>query len=148
MAVRSAPIGTVRDRAALVRRASLGGACTQGDRGMKFEDCPCSGKTLSRLVHAAILGALARGEGHGYEISQRLGELRSFADQPADLAAIYRALNLMERDGYVAGRWEDPKQGPARKVFRLTPTGRACLRQWRGTLRTYRQDVDELLAFI
>jgi DNA-binding PadR family transcriptional regulator len=115
---------------------------------MRFDDCPCSGKSLSRLVHAAILGALSRGDAHGYEIAQRLGELRSFADQPADYAAIYRTLGLMERDGYVSGRWEDPKQGPARKVFHLTAAGRACLRHWRGTLRSYRNSVDELLSFI
>ncbi len=115
---------------------------------MKFDGCPCSGKSLSRLVHAAILGALARGDAHGYEIAQRLGEHSSYADPPVDFAAIYRTLGLMERDGYVVGHWEDPQQGPARKVFHLTPAGRACLRRWRGTLRTYRSNVDELLAFI
>jgi DNA-binding PadR family transcriptional regulator len=108
--------------------------------------CPCTGKTLARLVHPAILGALAKGEAHGYEISQRLTELSSFA--APDAAGIYRALGAMERDGYVSSHWDAPQAGPARKVFRLTPAGRACLSQWRRTLRAYRSDLDRLLAGI
>jgi DNA-binding PadR family transcriptional regulator len=111
-----------------------------------FETCPCSGKSLSRLVHPAILGALAKGEAHGYEIAQRLHQLPAFASQPADAAGVYRALGGMERDGYVEAHWETPRGGPARKVFALTPLGRACLSQWRRTLRVYRTGLDELLA--
>ena len=110
------------------------------------ENCPCSGKTLARLVHPAILGALSKGEAHGYEIAQRLAELSSFA--APDAAGIYRALNLMERDGYVESRWDAPQAGPPRKVFQLTASGRACLVQWRRTLRAYRGDLDRLLAVI
>jgi DNA-binding PadR family transcriptional regulator len=111
-----------------------------------LENCPCSGKTLTRLVHPAILGALAKGEAHGYEIIQRLAELSSFA--APDAAGIYRALNVMERDGYVAARWDAPQAGPARKVFHLTASGRTCLGQWRRTLHAYRNDLDRLLTII
>ena len=113
---------------------------------VELENCPCSGKTLARLVHPAILGALAKGEAHGYEIAQQLGELSSFATP--DAAGIYRALGEMERAGYVAARWDAPQAGPARKVFQLTPAGRACLGQWRRTLRAYRNDLDRLLAVL
>jgi DNA-binding PadR family transcriptional regulator len=113
-----------------------------------FEDCPCSGRSLARLVHAAVLGALAKGEGHGYEVAQRLAALPAFASQPADFAAIYRALGALERDGYAQSRWEEPRSGPARKVFRLTSAGRACLGQWRRTLRSYRRELDDLLGFL
>jgi DNA-binding PadR family transcriptional regulator len=113
---------------------------------MGSENCPCIGKTLARLVHPAILGALAKGEAHGYELAQRLTELSSFAEP--DAAGIYRALGVMERDGYVSSHWDAPQAGPARKVFRLTASGRACLTQWRRTLRAYRSDLDRLLAAI
>jgi DNA-binding PadR family transcriptional regulator len=113
-----------------------------------FENCPCTGQSLSRLVHPAILGALAKGEAHGYEVTQRLGKLPAFASQPADAAGVYRALGAMERDGYVDAHWETPRSGPARKVFAITPLGRACLGQWRRTLRVYRSDLDQLLAFL
>jgi PadR family transcriptional regulator PadR len=115
---------------------------------VNVDECPCFGKSLSRFVHPTILGALAKGEAHGYEVAQRLSELRSFAAQPADHAGIYRALGSMERAGYVEARWETPKSGPARKVFRLTSAGRSCLGQWRRTLRSYRTDLDEILSFL
>jgi DNA-binding PadR family transcriptional regulator len=54
----------------------------------------------------------------------------------------------MERDGYVSSRWDAPQAGPPRKVFKLTAEGRACLSQWRRTLRAYRSDLDRLLAII
>jgi len=113
---------------------------------MDLENCPCSGKTLARLVHPAVLGALANGEAHGYEIAQRLAELSSFA--APDAAGIYRTLGIMERDGYVSSRWDAPQAGPPRKVFQLTASGRTCLNQWRRTLRAYRKDLDRLLDLI
>ena len=113
---------------------------------VELENCPCSGKTLARLIHPAILGALAKGEAHGYEIAQQLAELSSFA--APDAAGIYRALSVMERDGYVDSHWDAPQAGPARKVFQLTASGRACLGQWRRTLRAYRTDLDRLLAML
>ena len=113
---------------------------------MDEENCPCTGKTLARLVHPAILGALTKGEAHGYEIAQRLTELSSFAEP--DAAGIYRALNVMERDGYLSSRWDAPQAGPPPKVFRLTASGRSCSSQWRCTLRAYRRDLDRLLEGI
>ena len=111
-------------------------------------ECPCSGRTLPRLVQPAVMAVLDRGEAHGYEIGQRLEHLHSFAIQPADYAGIYRALNQMERDGYLISRWDTSEAGPARKVFRLTSSGRSCLGQWSRTLRAYRSDLDELLKMV
>ena len=64
------------------------------------------------------------------------------------ISGIYRALSEMERAGYVDSRWDAPQAGPARKVFQLTTSGRACLGQWRRTLRAYRNDLDRLLTVL
>ena len=115
---------------------------------MSREDCPCLGRSLGRLTHPAVLAVLAQGDGHGYDVVQRLADLPSFEAQPPDYAGIYRLLADMERKGYLKSRWEDPRAGPSRKVFHLTPSGRACLRQWTQTLEVYRQELDELLALV
>jgi len=109
-----------------------------------FTGCPCSGKTLARLIHPAILRCLARGPAHGYNLLQQLGELKMFAGAEPDHAGVYRALKQMEIRGLVRSEW-DLGTGPARRVFSLTETGAACLDQWIQTLEIYREAIDELM---
>ncbi|UCE60541.1 MAG: helix-turn-helix transcriptional regulator [Phycisphaerales bacterium] len=115
---------------------------------MDFDECACSGKSLARLLRPAIMGTLAKGGAHGYELAQRLREMKMFAGDLPDHAGLYRALNHMEQEGYLVSRWDTEHAGPARKIFKLTSAGRACLAQWRETLRGYRQGLDELLRLL
>ena len=94
------------------------------------------------------MGTLAGGATHGYEVAQRLAGMKMFAHAPPDNAGLYRALNHMEEEGLVVSQWDTRHAGPARKVFRLTSDGRACLAQWRETLRSYRRDLDDLLRLL
>ena len=111
---------------------------------MDFIDCPCSGKTLARLLHPAILVCLARGPAHGYALLRKLGELKMFASGEPDHAGVYRTLKQMESEGYVRSEW-NLGSGQARRVFSLTETGTACLERWLETLEVYRDAINELL---
>lgn len=115
---------------------------------MDFGECACTGNSLSRLLRPAIMGTLAKGGAHGYELAQRLGQMKMFAGDPPDHAGLYRALNHMEQEGYLVSRWDTEHAGPARKIFNLTSDGRACLVQWGETLRGYRKSLDELLRLL
>ena len=115
---------------------------------MDFGECACTGNSLSRLLRPAIMGTLAKEAAHGYEVAQRLAQMRMFAGDPPDHAGLYRALNHMEQEGYLVSRWDTEHAGPARKIFSMTSDGRACLTQWRETLRGYRQGLDELLRLL
>jgi poly-beta-hydroxybutyrate-responsive repressor len=109
-----------------------------------FTDCPCSGKTLARLLHPAILHCLSKGPAHGYNLLQQLAELKMFADAAPDHAGVYRTLKQMESKAFVHSQW-NLGSGPARRVFSLTKKGEACLARWRETLEWYRHAIDELL---
>lgn len=111
---------------------------------MDFSDCPCSGKTLARLLNPAIMLCLARGPAHGYSLVQQLGALKMFASGEPDPAGVYRTLKQMESQNLVSAEWETGV-GPARRVFSLTPDGAACLDRWMQTLATYREAIDDLL---
>lgn len=89
---------------------------------MDFADCPCSGKTLARLLNPAILLCLARGPAHGYALLQQLSELKMFASGEPDHAGVYRTLKQLEAQGIVRAEW-DYSFVPARRVFSLTETG-------------------------
>lgn len=111
-----------------------------------LSDCPCSGKNLPKLVRPAVLLVLSEGRLHGYEIAQRLMRFEMFRDQPPDKGGIYRILKEMEEQGHVSSIWDNEQSGPARHEFRLTPAGRKCLKQWRGSLTVFQEQLTDLLA--
>jgi len=112
---------------------------------MNFDECPCSGKTLGRLVQPAILSLLAREPHHGYLLVQRLGELVMFRCQRPDPTGVYRALRSMEKDRLVVSRLGLSEAGPAKRQFELTAEGRACLVRWITTLQDYAAAIKDIL---
>lgn len=61
---------------------------------------------------------------HGYELAARL---RPMHDSEGDAGGIYRALRGLERQGLVRSQWQPSEAGPARRIYRVTPDGLACL---------------------
>ena len=60
-------------------------------------NCACTGKTLPKLLRPIILSVLASGDFHGYAITERLGHLAFFADQPPDYTGVYRRFSRWKR---------------------------------------------------
>lgn len=111
-------------------------------------NCACTGKTLPKLLRPVILSVLAKGDSHGYAITEELGRLAAFAGQPPDHTGVYRALQSMEAEGLIASDWEHPQSGPAKRTYTLTPKGKCCLKTWKSTLQGYRRTIDMLLRSI
>jgi DNA-binding PadR family transcriptional regulator len=109
-------------------------------------NCACTGKTLPKLLRPIILSMLTSGDSHGYAITEQLGHLAFFADQPPDHTGVYRALQSMEKEGLILSDWEHSRTGPGKRRYRLTPKGGACLKKWKHTLEEYRRTIDLLLA--
>ncbi|MBI5251408.1 MAG: PadR family transcriptional regulator [Desulfomonile tiedjei] len=76
-----------------------------------------------------ILGILARGPAHGYEISLRLNE---------EIGSIWRLgksntyalLGRLERDGLVSHERVGQENLPAKNIFNLTPKGMEVYKEW------------------
>ena len=113
---------------------------------MNFDKCPCSGRSLARLLQPALMSILAREPLHGYLIAQRLRKLTLFRDSSPDYAGIYRLLNVMEKNGLVQGEWGTAEAGPAKRRYTLTSGGGACMAMWLKTLKRYRRAIDDLTA--
>jgi PadR family transcriptional regulator PadR len=79
-----------------------------------------------------LLGVLASQPGHGYEV---IGRLRDRTDGALDLpeGSVYPALHRLEDTGWLTSEWQ-PISGRRRRVYRVTPAGRAALtverREW------------------
>ena len=112
---------------------------------LKYQDCPCAGRNLDKLVQPAILAVLAREDLHGYLIVQRLAEMPMFGGQKPDATGVYRFLKQMEERALVTFTWDLSENGPAKRLYTLTEAGRACLARWTDTLATYRDAISELL---
>ncbi len=113
---------------------------------LKYEDCPCSGRSMDKFVQPAILTVLAREEVHGYVLMQRLAEMPMFHGQKPDATGIYRVLRQMEERAFVTSTWQSSDSGPVKHLYGLTAAGRACLQRWIQTLTTYHDALDELLT--
>lgn len=92
------------------------------------------GRNLSKSdIPTLVLAVLAEGACHGYAIAREV-ERRSEDLFRLREGSLYPALRALEQDNYIAGEWETIGGGPARKVYRITPEGRAELevrvREW------------------
>lgn len=110
-----------------------------------WDDCPCAGRTLDKLIHPAVLVVLAEGPLHGYRLAERIGESFTFGGQRPDASGVYRSLKTMEAKGLVASSWTLSDTGPAKRSYQLTPAGERCLQQWITTLEEYRDGITTLL---
>lgn len=113
-----------------------------------FQECPCSGKNLSRLLQPAIMALLVREPLHGYRVLELLRQEAMFKDQPPDQTGVYRILKNMEQENLLVCDWELQNSGPARKRYAITEKGRVCLRQWKQTIIDYHASVSSIISLL
>ena len=77
----------------------------------------------------ALLGLLAGGGAHGYELHQKLstdlGQIWHVS-----LSQTYNILNRLEEKGYINGEMQVQEKLPPRRTFRLTPSGEERFENW------------------
>lgn len=102
-----------------------------------------------------VLATIARSESpvHGYEIARSLGRANPHgAAGPGGIGGgvkhgtLYPILRTMEAEGLVTSTLVPSTQGPARRCFTITPTGRATLDQWSASWRATKGFVDGLFG--
>ena len=81
------------------------------------------------LVHA-ILGFLQREPLTGYDLKTLHLDASVNYFWPADQAQIYRTLDKMTEEGWIESQLEFQENRPNRKVYSITESGRAELKQW------------------
>jgi DNA-binding PadR family transcriptional regulator len=79
-------------------------------------------------VEVVVLGLLAEGPMHGYDLLERARTRGMGSWAEVGKASIYQALHRLERAGAIAGRAQEGPEGPDRRVYRITGAGRRRLR--------------------
>ena len=73
-----------------------------------------------------VLSILMGGESYGYEILKQV-KLLSGGELEWSDGMLYPVLHRLERDGFIAGRWQLTDEGRRRKYYRLTDRGKGQL---------------------
>jgi poly-beta-hydroxybutyrate-responsive repressor len=94
-------------------------------------------------VEPSLLLLLAEAPKHGYELLDDLPELSG--ERRVDLGNLYRLLRSLEEEGIVESQWDDSADGPAKRVYWLSDSGRELLDRWADGLRDARDGVTAFL---
>lgn len=89
--------------------------------------------------------ALCAGPLHGYRLVEQIAAFPTFQGKPPDSTYIYRLLRNMEKKGLVVGSWDTSRQGPAKRLYRITADGHQCLMKWVEVLSRYRAAIGGLV---
>jgi transcriptional regulator len=92
-----------------------------------------------------ILKTLSWGSLHGYAITETI--LRQTEEALlVEEGALYPALHRMEAKGWISAEWGLSDNNRRAKYYRLTPDGRARLRQEMQTWTSYTEAVNKVLG--
>jgi PadR family transcriptional regulator PadR len=91
-----------------------------------------------------VLAVLQDASRHGYaiarEVNRRTGHALKFKQ-----GTLYPVLHALERDGLIIGAWEHPEGERPRKVYTITPTGRAELERRLKVWRTFAEAMQRVV---
>ncbi|WP_432544647.1 PadR family transcriptional regulator [Kineococcus sp. SYSU DK002] len=106
-------------------------------------DTPTVPEWQRGVLASCALGVLERGSAHGYAVAQ---QLQTAGIGPVKGGALYPVLNRLEQEGALTSTWQEGQGGPGRKVFTLTPAGRARLDELRQQWRPFATAVGTVLG--
>jgi poly-beta-hydroxybutyrate-responsive repressor len=90
-----------------------------------------------------LLLALEQWQSHGYELIRRMS---AFGFETLDRGSVYRTLRQLEKDGLVTSGWDTSKDGPARRLYTLTDSGRLYLEACAASLRGYQMMLNQFFS--
>ncbi len=97
-----------------------------------------------RYIQPSLLMALMSGNSYGYQLIQAIREFGFLRGDPPP-GMIYRHLRQMDEEGLVESQWDAEGDGPAKRVYSITPEGHEILEAWIMHMEHQR---DRLDAFI
>ena len=97
---------------------------------------------LKGVLDAVVLAALAEADGYGYDVVRRLrgGGLQEVAD-----ASVYGTLRRLFTQGLLTSYVVPSDEGPHRKYYGLTPTGKKALEAQRSDWLAFTTTVARIL---
>jgi len=107
----------------------------------------CKGKApnIKRFMEISLLLLLAQEESHGYILAEKLTNF-GFSKDELNIGTLYRTLRKMEKDSYIISKWKEGGQGPKKRVYQITETGKNMLTQLIEMLKNRKQRIEKLIG--
>ncbi len=93
------------------------------------------------LLEFCVLRVLGGGEQYGYEIVQRLRKMDALSITES---TVYPILGRLKSEGFLKVRTSPSPEGPPRRYFSLTETGRGHLREMRDYWNVFTRAIETL----
>jgi poly-beta-hydroxybutyrate-responsive repressor len=120
------------------------GACHGHDQEESGEGCCIAGGWVRGFLQPRLILLLLQKPAHGYELLERLAE---GAEMPGpDPGLLYRTLRQLEHEGLLRSSWDTEGQGPARRLYEVTPEGVDFLHAWAARVRQIRRRLETFLS--
>lgn len=114
-----------------------GGHGFRGGRG--------GGRRRMFFLQSSLMVLLLRQPGYGYSLIEGLTQF-GFQPEQVDASIIYRALRDLESMALVSDSWDSNSLGPPRRIYTVTPQGKAALEEWMAALHRNRREIEALEA--
>ncbi|MBN2557980.1 MAG: helix-turn-helix transcriptional regulator [Clostridia bacterium] len=107
----------------------------------------CNGKQhmMERFMEVCLLLLLYDETGYGYGLVERLSFF-GFSEEQLNIGSLYRTLRKMENESLVTSLWEEGGQGPRRRVYQITETGKVELGRWIDILKMRKARIEKLIG--
>ncbi len=83
------------------------------------------------VLELCVLALLDKQDRYGYELVQKISEQIDISE-----GSVYPLLRRLSKEGYFTTYLQESSEGPPRKYYKLTDTGRAflheLLQEWKG----------------
>lgn len=90
------------------------------------------------VLEYCILSILSRGDAYASDIINNMKEARIIVVE----GTLYPLLTRLKNDGLLSYRWEESTQGPPRKYYELTDSGRSFLQELDSFWKTLIESVN------
>src|SRR4051794_9573805 len=94
------------------------------------------------VLQYCVLALLAEEERYGFDLVRALSEVDGMVTSEG---TIYPLLSRLRRDGLVETTWRESTQGPPRRYYRATGSGRAALATFAQEWGRFRDAVDNFV---
>jgi len=112
----------------------------------KDRDLFCNSKSdkMQRFLEVCLLLLLYDEAGYGYGLIEQLTYF-GFSKDELNISTLYRTLRKMENDGLVSSLWVEGGQGPKKRVYEITKSGKMKLTQWVKILEIRKARIEKLI---
>jgi PadR family transcriptional regulator, regulatory protein PadR len=105
------------------------------------------GELIAQLRRGAleycVLALLEGNERYGFDLVRELADVDGMVTTEG---TVYPILTRLRRDGVVETTWRESPAGPPRRYYKLTPSGRQALKEFRREWVRFRDGVDRVVS--